>query len=133
MKTNTLKRVLMTSVLVASATVASVAAHAESFTMTVPFAFSAGGKTLPAGSYAVDASSMVLTLRGEGGSAILLAVPSMTSLSGKSGADFDERMELAALASVKLSSGMTYTVPALKKIGLTVVSPPEGAVLSKRP
>ena len=130
---NAMKSVVMTSVLAASATVASVAAHAETFTMTVPFAFSAGGKALPAGSYAVDASAMVLTLRGSGGSAMMLAILSTSSMGGKMGADFDESSEIATLATVKLASGLTYTVPALKQTGLKALSPPEGAVLSKRP
>ncbi len=131
---NTMKSVVMTSVLAASATVASVAAHAETFTMSVPFAFSAGGKTLPAGSYAVDVSSMVLTLRGSGGSAMMLAIPSTSSVSGKTGVDFDESREVATLATVKLASGLVYTVPmALKQTALKTLSPPEGAVLSKRP
>src|SRR5258706_5155456 len=66
MKTNYMKNTWMRLALAVSLMGAlTTVAHAEPFTIEVPFAFEAGGKSLPAGAYAVDAvASGVLVIRG---------------------------------------------------------------------
>ena len=135
-----MKNTIKTTLLTAALAIGSLAAHAESFTMTVPFAFTAGGKVLPAGSYAVDASAMMLSLKCLSGSksesAMLLAIPS-DSISKNTSAVFNESTDVAALTSVSVPSGLTYTLPGLKKTALLMTkplatNPTDGTVLSTR-
>jgi hypothetical protein len=106
--------------------------NAETLQMNVPFAFAAGGKMLNAGSYSVEAEGNTLMLRGAG-SMTLFAVPSLNdSVGTKYGATFEQGATGAALASVSLSNGMTYIIPAAKRSTRLAASPPEGAVLSRK-
>jgi hypothetical protein len=61
---------------------ASGADLATSVRVTVPFAFTAGAASLPAGEYFISQQSgnHVLTIAGKGGDAILMAQPSWGSL-----------------------------------------------------
>ena len=66
MKTNYMKKTWMHLVLAVSLIGAlTTVAYAETFSIEVPFAFEAGGKTFPAGAYTVDSvASGVLVIRG---------------------------------------------------------------------
>ena len=125
-------KMFKTFVMCSGLTLGALAAHAETLTLAVPFAFSAGGKDLPAGTYSVETTGNVLALHGLGGSAMILAIPS-TKLpaSTKMEASFDETAAGNVLASVTAPSGMVYTLAAPKH-ALGVTTPPPGAVLSKR-
>ena len=70
MQIQTLKRLIMLSVLVVLTTVSAHAQSGKQFTVTIPFNFSVGGKALPAGQYLVGRStedSEGLVLRGTDG------------------------------------------------------------------
>ena len=113
----------------------ALAAHAETLTIKVPFAFSAGGKTLPAGNYWVETMGATLALRGLPGGAVMMVVPGSQALSaeGKVSASFIETSAGAVLLSVSAPNGMTYTVAPSKHLASAAASSPAGAVLSKRP
>jgi hypothetical protein len=66
MTTNYMKKTWMYLTLAASLMGAlTTVAHAESFSIDVPFAFEAGGKNLPAGTYSVDSPATgLLVIRG---------------------------------------------------------------------
>src|SRR5258705_13300227 len=66
MKTNYMKKTWMHLALAVSLMGAlTTVAHAEAFSIEVPFAFEAGGKNLPPGAYTVDSvASGVLVIRG---------------------------------------------------------------------
>ena len=61
---------------VATAALPAIAAETETLRVTVPFVFTAGSATLPAGEYVVSQlDGHTLTIGGKGGSAILVAMP----------------------------------------------------------
>lgn len=54
----------------------AIAAETETLRVTIPFVFTAGSATLPAGEYVVSQlDGHTLTIGGKGGSAILVAMP----------------------------------------------------------
>ena len=57
MQIQTLKRLIMPSVLIMLSVVASYAQGGRQFTVTIPFDFYVSGRSLPAGQYIVDRSS----------------------------------------------------------------------------
>jgi hypothetical protein len=88
-------------------------AHAESFSIDVPFAFEAGGKNFAAGDYTVDSvANGVLVIRGGASSesAAILVAPAGYSDSSKIGLVFERSSEMPVLSEVKLNSGLTVTV-----------------------
>ena len=123
----------MKTLVVCSGLAGAVAVHAERLTLDVPFAFSAGGKALPAGTYSVETEGNTLTLRGLPGGAMMIAIPSETSAEPKLEANFNETSTGNVLSSVTLPSGKVYIVAIAKHLGIGVATPPAGAVLSKRP
>lgn len=85
---------------VTSAAAPAFGAESDLIRVTVPFAFTAGAKTLPAGDYTVAADSHVLLVRGSGGSAFLIAVPGATSDIDKSAVTFSHTDKGYVLKSV---------------------------------
>ena len=108
-------------------------AHAEAFSIEVPFAFEAGGKNFPAGDYTVDSvASGVLVIRGAASSesAAILVAPAGYSNSSKIGLVFERSSELPVLSAAKLSSGLTVTIIPAKRLTASVTLPPKGVALS---
>lgn len=65
---------------VSAAALPAAAAENDSLRVTVPFAFTAGTATLPAGDYVISQQdSHILTIGGKGGAAILVAVQQQTA------------------------------------------------------
>jgi hypothetical protein len=114
MKTNYMKKTWMHLALTVSLMGAlTTVAHAEAFSIDVPFAFEAGGKNFPAGNYTVDSvASGVLVIRGVTSpeSAVVLVSP--------------------VLSAVKLSSGLTVTIIPGKRLTASVTLPQKGVALS---
>src|SRR5579864_5436036 len=78
----------------------ATAARAESFSVQVPFAFEAAGKSFPAGTYTVEAAtSGVVTIRGATSidTGALIALPALYSDTLKPSLVFDKRSDLAVL------------------------------------
>jgi hypothetical protein len=102
-------------------------ARAESFSIDVPFAFEAGGKSFPAGAYSVDpVSSGVLVIRGAAPAeaAALSVSPAGYTDSTKMGLVFDRNAETPMLSAVKLPSGLVVTViPAVPTKGVALSHP----------
>src|SRR5258706_7632627 len=108
-------------------------AHAEPFTIEVPFAFEAGGKSLPAGAYAVDAvASGVLVIRGATSpeSAAVMISPAGYSDSSKTGLVFERSSEMPVLTAARLSSGLTVTIIPAKRLSASLTLPPKGVALA---
>jgi hypothetical protein len=108
-------------------------AHAESFSIAVPFAFEAGGKNLPAGNYTVESvSTGVLVIRGAAAAetAAIVVSPTEYSESSKMGLVFQRNSEMPALSAVKLGSGLTMTVVPPKRLAANLAMPPKGVALS---
>jgi hypothetical protein len=104
----------------------ATAAHAESFSIEVPFAFEAGGKNFPAGAYSVDpVASGVLVIRGAvpAETAAILVSPAGYTDSSKMGLVFERSSETPVLSAVKLSSGLMVTV-------IPATTQPKGVALS---
>jgi hypothetical protein len=78
----------------------------------------------------VETSGTTLSLKGSG-SAIMMAVPSESGKI-KGEANFEQSAGGAALASVNVPSGMTYTIPVSKRLHALAVTKPEGAALGTR-
>jgi hypothetical protein len=108
-------------------------AHAESFSIDVPFAFEAGGKNFAAGDYTVDSvASGVLVIRGGASSesAAILVTPARYTDSSKIGLVFERSSEMPVLSEVKLNSGLTVTVIPAKRLAVNMTMPPKGVALS---
>jgi|GEM_PF-4977119 len=134
MKINYMKKTWLHLALAVSLTGAlTTAAHAESFSVEVPFAFEAGGKNFAAGNYSVDSvASGVLVIRGASSaeSAAILVSPDGYSDSSKTGLVFEKSSEMAMLSAVKLSSGLTVAVIPAKRLTASLTLPPKGVALS---
>jgi hypothetical protein len=134
MKTNLTKKTWMHLALAVSLMGAlTTVAHAESFSIDVPFAFEAGGKNFPAGDYTVESiASGVLVIRGAASSesAAILVAPAGYSDSSKIGLVFERSSEMPVLSAVKLSSGLTVTIIPAKKLAVNLTLPPKGVALS---
>jgi len=134
MKTNYMKKTWMHLVLAGSLMGAlTTVAHAEPFSIEVPFAFEAGGKTFPAGAYTVDSvASGVLVIRGATSpeAAAVLVSPAGYSDSTKTSLVFERISEMPVLSAVKLSSGLTVTVVPAKRLSASLTLPPKGVALS---
>ena len=102
-------RFLNVTFLLGSMIAGGVCAQAESFAIRVPFAFTAGAKTMPAGEYTLDSAVQgVLMVRGATGTSVVMLVPSSESISNKQRANFEQQDGKSVLASVTLSTGTAY-------------------------
>ena len=111
-------------------------ARAESFSVAVPFAFEAAGKTFPAGAYTVDAaSSGGLMIRGatSADTGAILTFPVIYTSNLKSSLVFDRGSDLAVLSRVTLESGLTLTIAPAKRLTATLTLPPKGSVVLSHP
>jgi len=135
MKTNYMKKTCMNLALAVTLMGAlTTVAHAEPFSIEVPFAFEAGGKNFSAGAYTVDSvASGVLVIRGGSSaeSAAILVSPAGYSDSSKIGLVFERTSEMPALSAVKLSSGMMVTIIPAKRLATSLALPPKGVALSR--
>lgn len=134
MKTNCMKKTWMYFTLAVSLMGAlTTVAHAEPFSIEVPFAFEAGGKNFPAGGYIVDSvTSGVLVIRSANSAerAAILVSPAGYSDSSKIGLVFERSSEMPVLTTVKLSSGLTVTIIPAKRLSASLTLPPKGVALS---
>ena len=111
-------------------------AHAESFSVEVPFAFEAAGKTFPAGAYTVDSStSGVLMIHGasSAAAAAIMVSPAQYTTNPRSSLVFDKSPGNAVLSSVNLVNGLTLTVAPVKRLTATLTLPSKGSVVLSRP
>ena len=134
MKINNMKKTWMYLALAVSLMGAlTTAAHAESFSIEVPFAFGAGGKNFAAGDYTVDSvASGVLVIRGGASSesAAILVAPAVYSDSSKTGLIFERNSDMPVLSGVRLGSGLTVTIIPAKRLATNLTLPPKGVALS---
>jgi hypothetical protein len=134
MKTNYMKKTCMHLALAVSLTGAlTTVAHAEAFSIEVPFAFEAGGKNLPPGAYTVDSvASGVLVIRGAASpeTVAIMVSPAGYADSSKIGLVFEKSSEMPVLSAVKLSSGLTVMVIPAKRLAASLTLPPKGVALS---
>lgn len=134
MKTNYMKKTWMHLALAVSLGALTTAAHAESFSIDVPFAFEAGGKSLPAGAYMVDpVASSVVVIRATSSpeAAAMLVSPAGYSESSKMGLVFERSSKMPMLSAVKLSSGLTVTIIPAKRMTANLAMPVKGVALSR--
>jgi len=111
-------------------------ARAESFSVQVPFAFAAGGKNLPAGSYTVDPIAVgILLIRGgtSGESAAVVASPENTGMPDRPSLSFDRTSDVPLLSSVRMDSGLTFTVVPAKRLAAKIAVPAKGSVALAHP
>ena len=114
----------------------ATAVHAESFSAEVPFAFEAAGKSFPAGVYTVDSiSGSVIMIHNatSGEAAAMMASPATLAEIPKPGMVFDKSSEVATLASVNLTSGLTLTVAPAKRLTASLTLPSKGPVVLSHP
>jgi hypothetical protein len=134
MKTNYIKKTWLHLALAVSLMGAlTTVAHAESFSIEVPFAFEAGGKNFASGDYTVDSvASGVLVIRGGASSesAAILVAPAGYSDSSKIGLVFERSSEMPVLSAVRLSSGLMVTIIPAKRLAANLTLPPKGVALS---
>jgi len=134
MKTNYMKKTCVHLALAVSLIGAlTTVAHAEPFSIEVPFAFEAGGKNFPAGAYSVDpVASGVLVIRGalRAETAAILVSPAGYSDSSKIGLIFEHDSETPVLSAVRLNSGLMVTVIPAKRLAVNLTMPPKGVALS---
>jgi len=134
MKTNHMKKTWMHLALAVSLMGAlTTVAHAEPFSIEVPFAFEAGGKSFPAGAYTVDSvASGVLVIRGavSAESAAILVSSAGYSDSSRTGLIFERESNTPVLSAVRLSSGLMVTIVPAKRLTANLTMPPKGVALS---
>jgi len=134
MKTNYVKKTWMHLALAVSLMGAlTTVAHAEAFSIEVPFAFEAGGKNLPPGAYTVDSvASGVLVIRGAASSekVAIMVSPAGYTDSSKIGLVFEKSSEMPVLSVVKLGSGLTMMVIPAKRLASGLTLPPKGVALT---
>lgn len=111
-------------------------AHAESFSIEVPFAFEAAGKNFPSGAYTVDSavSGVILIHNATSGeSAAVMATPMAYATVAKPGMVFEKGPDMAMLSGVNLNSGLTLTVAPAKRLTATLTLPSKGSVVLSHP
>ena len=114
----------------------ATAAHAESFSAQVPFAFEVAGKSFPAGMYTVDsiAGGVIMIHNATSGeTAAVMASPASYEAIPKPGMVFDKGSDLAMLSGVNLSSGLSLTVAPAKRLTATLTLPAKGSVVLSHP
>ena len=114
----------------------ATAAHAESFSADVPFAFEAAGKSFPAGVYTVDSISggvIMIHNATSGEAAAMMASPATMASVAKPGMVFDKSSDVATLAGVNLTSGLTLTVAPAKRLTASLTLPSKGSVVLSHP
>lgn len=92
---------------ISAAALPALAADAGTLRVTVPFTFTAGSATLPAGDYVISpqADSRILRIEGKGGSAILITMPQepAADLKQASNLTFKRSSKGTALMEVQVS------------------------------
>jgi hypothetical protein len=115
----------------------AAAAHAESFSITVPFAFTASGKNLPAGTYSVEpVAAGLLVIRGASAAdtATISAAPGGDTMTPANAAlRFESQPEIAVLSSIRMESGMTFAVMPAKHLASASPVPAKGTVALSHP
>ena len=113
----------------------ATAAHAESFSAEVPFAFEAAGKSFSAGVYTVESISGVIMIHNatSGEAAAMMASPASLAQVPKPGMVFDKSSDVATLSGVNMTSGLTLTVAPAKRLTATLALPSKGSVVLSHP
>jgi hypothetical protein len=108
----------------------SLSAETALINVNVPFAFVAGGKTLPAGQYTIaeESSGGFLMIRGTqpNSTALVLAVNAGESANKKAGVIFSRRGASVVMSTVEIPGGVTYSLVAPEQktaAALTVALP----------
>jgi hypothetical protein len=117
----------------AASLLCGASAFAATVDVAIPFEFSAGGKMLPAGKYAITVDSTnVVTIRGQGPdtSMTLMATPDLTT-STKASATFSQDAGKTSLAKVNLAQGVSYILMAPKHTAVAAVAAPGEVLLSR--
>lgn len=109
-----LKTTLFFGGLVALAT--SLSAETALVNVNVPFAFVAGGKMMPAGSYTIEEPTTggVLLIRGNqpNSTALVLALNAGPSSTNHAGVTFNRRGSVAVLSTIDVPGGASYSLVA---------------------
>jgi hypothetical protein len=112
-------------------------AHAESFSVKVPFAFTAAGKSFPAGSYSVEPLGVgFLYMHGataDETAMIPIAPEGYASTAANPSLSFAGDTDARLLSAVRMDSGMTYTVLSPKRMATASAIPAKGPVALSRP
>ena len=115
----------------------ATAAHAESFSVQVPFAFAASGKNLPAGTYSVESIAPgILMIRGStaADAATVAASPAgYTDTPANPSLSFTPSPGLAVLSRVRMDSGMTFSIMSAKRLAAASAVPAKGTVALSHP
>ena len=113
------------------------AAHAETLSVQVPFAFTAAGKSMPAGTYTVDpVSTGVLLIHGitaRESAAVRTSAAGYTVPGGKPSLIFNRSSDMPALSSVNMESGLIFTIAPVKRVAVTAALPAKGPVALAHP
>jgi hypothetical protein len=92
----------------------SMNAESALITVNVPFAFVAGGTTMPAGAYIIEQPTMhgVLLLRGSqpNSTAMVLAVNGGPSNATQAGVTFSRRGSAVVLSTIEVPGGQSYSL-----------------------
>jgi hypothetical protein len=108
----------------------SLSAETSLVNVNVPFAFSVGGKMLPAGQYTIGeaTSGGVLLIRGNqpNSAALVLAVNAGQSTNNHAGVTFSRHGGSVVMSTVEIPGGASYSlvVPELKTAGAVTVALP---------
>jgi hypothetical protein len=89
---------------------AFVASAEQAVTIHVPFAFSAGGKTLPAGDYVIhhsDSGMLIISGKAHDSGVVVTSIAGSSTATGDVGAKFDRTGGSASLTQVEFLGGET--------------------------
>lgn len=127
--------ILKTTCILATLIGLTISANAETLNASIPFDFTVGAKSMPAGDYifSVESSGVLLirgTARGLGG--VMVAVQADSALAQPlAGAAFDRSASATVLSRITLPSGGVYRVmPTFRSARLVPVSD-SGVLLSR--
>ena len=94
------------TLLLGTLVVSGVAMQAETLSVQIPFAFTAGGKTLPAGSYTMSSLvDRVLMIQGNSPDASVTVMIAAGEAAGKTGAVFSQASGKSVLSKVEFMNG----------------------------
>jgi len=111
---------------------AGVAMNAESLSVHVPFPFSAGGKTLPAGEYTMTSPmDRVLLIQGASPEASVAVMTASAEVGGKTGAVFSQAAGKNVLAKVAFLNESVLVVSPERRIA-SVPQPAAASALAAR-
>jgi len=125
-----MKPVFLSASLLFGTLFTGASAYAETLDAQIPFAFSAGERTLPAGAYRMTVDNGVALIHGSGsGASAAIVVTRAADVESTASAVFDRTASGSALVKLNFPTGASYTMISPKRPTTTAALKAPGDVL----